>query len=344
VALALYDQAATVFTAIGDRRGAAMIQVNSASVRFTILGDDTVEPVIQDSLEFFREESHDTGTAFCHEHLAAISHRSGRLAEAQNHIETGLGLVPADGHRWLRVHLRRLGARIALDAGSPSTARSHIDEARASCAELDLKDVAPSVESLASIVALESGEPELALDLARRATGMLERGAEEAHIVWYRLYVAADTAGEDDEARDALNHASRLLRALTDALPPEVRESARTQVPDHRAIVAASERTFATEQTVTLPRVDVPLGRPVRDDEWTQVQWTITSPSDTSIRNRGERRRTRLQRLAEQAERQGGAPRVEDLAVTLGVSEATVRRDLASLRKAGVGVSTRGSR
>jgi DeoR/GlpR family transcriptional regulator of sugar metabolism len=52
----------------------------------------------------------------------------------------------------------------------------------------------------------------------------------------------------------------------------------------------------------------------------------------------------RLQRLAEQAEQQGGAPRVEDLAETLGVSEATVRRDLAALRKAGIDVTTRGSR
>jgi hypothetical protein len=194
------------------------------------------------------------------------------------------------------------------------------------------------------MVALESGESVLALDLAREATAMLERGADEPHIVWYRRHVAAKTAGEHDEARDSLAEASRLLNALTDELPPEVRRSARTRVPEHRAIVAASEHTFATERTVTLPRVDVPLGRPVRDDEWAEVRWTVTDPSDSSIRNRGERRRCRLVRLAEQAEQQGGAPRVEDLARALGASEATVRRDLASLRRSGVDVTTRGSR
>ena len=343
-ALELYDQAAVVFAAIGDRRGAAIIRVNTASVRFAILGDDTGEPVIRDALEFFSDEGHDTGAAFCHEHLAAIAHRSGRLGEARGHVETGLGLVSEGGHRWVQVHLRRLGARVELDAGSLSTARSHIDEAQVICAELDLNDVAPSVESLAALIALESDEPELALDLARDATAMLEKGADEAHIVWYRRYLAERTAGTEDEANDALNHASRMLHALTDALPPEIRESARTRVPDHRAIVAAAERTFSTERTVTLPRVEVPLGRPVHDDEWIEVVWTITDPSDASISNRGERRRMRLQRLAEQAERQGGAPRVEDLAETLGVSEATVRRDLAALRKAGIDVSTRGSR
>jgi biotin operon repressor len=123
-----------------------------------------------------------------------------------------------------------------------------------------------------------------------------------------------------------------------------VYRSARTRVPDHRAIVAATEHTFATERTVTLPRIDVPLGRPVRDDEWIDVRWTVTDPSDSSIRNRGERRRRRLVRLAEQAEQQGGAPRVEDLAEALGASAATMRRDLASLRRSGIDITTRGSR
>jgi biotin operon repressor len=260
------------------------------------------------------------------------------------HIETGLSLVSEGNHRWNEVHLRRLGARIALDAGDLTMARARIDEARAICADLDLKDVAPSLESLAAMAALESGDPALALDLAREATAMLEQGADEPHIVWYRRHVAAETAGEHEEARDSLAEAVRLLNALTDDLPPEVRRSARTRVPDHRAIVAASEHTFSTEQTVTLPRVDVPLGRPVRGDEWAEVRWIVTDPSDSSIRNRGERRRRRLVRLAEQAEQQGGAPRVEDLAGALGASEATVRRDLAALRRSGVDVTTRGSR
>jgi tetratricopeptide (TPR) repeat protein len=343
-ALELYDQAAVVFTAIGDRRGAALIRANTASVRFTILGDNTVEPVVRDSLEFFLDEGHDTGAAFCHEHLAAIAHRSGHLDEAQEHIATGLDLVAEGGHRWVEVHLRRLGARIALDAASMATARAHIDEARAICAELDLKDVAPSVEGLASSLALESGDPALALDLARGATTILEQGADEPHIVWYRRYAAAESAGEHDEARESLAEASRLLDALTDELPPDGYRSARTRVPDHRAIVAATEHTFATERTVTLPRIDVPLGRPVRDDEWIDLRWTVTDPSDSSIRNRGERRRRRLVRLAEQAEQQGGAPRVEDLAEALGASAATMRRDLASLRRSGIDITTRGSR
>ena len=38
--------------------------------------------------------------------------------------------------------------------GDTSAARSHIDEARAICAELDLNDVAPSVESLAALIAV----------------------------------------------------------------------------------------------------------------------------------------------------------------------------------------------
>ena len=56
------------------------------------------------------------------------------------------------------------------------------------------------------------------------------------------------------------------------------------------------------------------------------------------------RRRHRLQRLLTEAEAQGAAPTVDDLARALGVSRATVKRDLAALRQAGMAVRTRGAR
>jgi len=343
-ALDLYDEAAAVFYAIGDRRGAALIRANAASVRFTILGDDAVEADVETSLDYFQAEDHRWGAAFCHEHLAAIEHRRGRSAQAQSHIETGLALLAEGGHRWVEVHLRRLGARIALDAGQREAAHAHVKAARAICAELGLKHVAPAVESLAGMVALAAGSPGTALDLAREATDMLEEGSEETHVVWYRRYLAAEAAGAHDDAREALAEAARILNELTDRLTPEIARSARTQVPDHRAIIAASQRTFSTKRTVALPRVDVPMGRPLRDGDWIEVRWTITDPSDAAVDHPAQRRRMRLVRLAEQAEQQGGAPRLEDLAAALDVSEATVRRDLGALRDSGHRVATRGSR
>ena len=51
-----------------------------------------------------------------------------------------------------------------------------------------------------------------------------------------------------------------------------------------------------------------------------------------------------MRRFLSEANRQGADPRIEDVAVALGVSVATVRRDVAVLRRSGFGLTTRGSR
>ena len=56
------------------------------------------------------------------------------------------------------------------------------------------------------------------------------------------------------------------------------------------------------------------------------------------------RRRQRLQRLLAEADAQGGAPTVDDLAGALEASVATIRRDLAALRRSGQPAPTRGTR
>ena len=103
---------------------------------------------------------------------------------------------------------------------------------------------------------------------------------------------------------------------------------------------------------VRLPRADAPSGRPLRDDEWVEVTWTVTTSEDEAISGkacpersrRTARRQHRLLCLLREAQEQGAAPTVEDLAEALGVSRATVKRDLAGLRKAGRQVRTRGGR
>ena len=82
----------------------------------------------------------------------------------------------------------------------------------------------------------------------------------------------------------------------------------------------------------------------MKGTDWTQVRWTASDPADFKVVDPVERRRRRMRRLLSEANRQGADPRIEDVAAALGVSVATVRRDLSVLRHSDFGLTTRGSR
>ena len=97
---------------------------------------------------------------------------------------------------------------------------------------------------------------------------------------------------------------------------------------------------------VRLARQGTPRGRPLRDDEFTEVIWTLDSPEDTEARNQGGKvaeRQARIRRLCAEALAQGAEPTVGDLAAALGVNGRTIDRDIAALRAAGEIVVTRGA-
>lgn len=92
---------------------------------------------------------------------------------------------------------------------------------------------------------------------------------------------------------------------------------------------------------VRLPRADAPLGRPLGDDEFVLVTWTVTAAEDARVPGKTARRRQRILRLLAEAQAQGATPRDEDLAAALAVSLPTLRRDMAALRAAGHDLFTR---
>ena len=67
-------------------------------------------------------------------------------------------------------------------------------------------------------------------------------------------------------------------------------------------------------------------------------------PEDIAVADAVRRRRHRLLRLLREAEEQGGQPTVPHLAEAIGVSVATVKRDLQELRREGYEIRTRGTR
>ena len=87
--------------------------------------------------------------------------------------------------------------------------------------------------------------------------------------------------------------------------------------------------------------MDAPTGRPLRPDEFVEVEWVLDR---TLLRDGPEGRRRGLLRLVEQAREQGASPTVDDLAAALEVSKATIKRDLEALRRRGLAPATRGAR
>ena len=343
-ALQQYDVAADVFDAIGDRAGAALLRANAASARFTILGDDLVEDTVRTSQDLFRSEGHKWGEAFCEEHLAAIALRRGDAAAARDHLDRGLALVGDGSHRWVEVHLRRLGALIALTLKDTKLARTHATLALEACDDMGLRDVAPTVRSILAAVELAEGRIDQSLERARRATAELQPGSEQPYSVWFQHYVAATAAGEAAEAGEALTRSVALLEEILAQLDDEARQTAIAGVPEHWRIFEAREQSFAVQLSMQLPRVDVPMGRRLRESDMIEVLWTVSEPDDALVVDPRERRRLRVARLGTQAAQQGAVPRVGDLATALGISVATVRRDLSVLRASGSPVSTRGNR
>ena len=62
------------------------------------------------------------------------------------------------------------------------------------------------------------------------------------------------------------------------------------------------------------------------------MTWTTATAEDAAIVDKGDRRRTRLLRLLEEARIQGAVPTYQHLADALGVSRRTIERDMALLR------------
>jgi len=110
-------------------------------------------------------------------------------------------------------------------------------------------------------------------------------------------------------------------------------------VPEHAAILAARTAAAPRQVRVRVAGTDVPTGRPLVDDDLREV--TIAVPT-TATSPAG--RRDAVVAVVDQARAQGGALTVDDLADLLEVSPSTIRRDLASLRRRGTLVATRGAR
>jgi biotin operon repressor len=170
-------------------------------------------------------------------------------------------------------------------------------------------------------------------------------GIDYPLLVYLTVYRVLAQAGEAEQAREILDEAHTLLKERAGKLEDEdLRSLFLENVAEHQEIMAAYRQLHPYSIRARLPGADAPMGRALREDEYVTITWTVTAPEDKAIAAGPGRRQAQLRRLLQQASEQAAAPTVSDLADALGVSEPTIRRDLAALRRAGHPVHTRGSR
>lgn len=169
-------------------------------------------------------------------------------------------------------------------------------------------------------------------------------GIGDPLLAYVGAYRALLEAGETERGLAALEDAYVLLMQFANHISdPERRRAYLHDISPGQPIWDDYHAYIICQRKVQLPRAGTPLGRPLLANEWIEITWTVKTPGDEKIESKAERRRHRILRLLQEAQEQAAAPTVDHLAQALGVSDRTIKRDLATLRDAGQIIATRGA-
>jgi DNA-binding SARP family transcriptional activator/biotin operon repressor len=257
-----------------------------------------------------------------------------------HHAELALAALPeTDPPADLRAtSLTYLGLS-AWTQGHYDDALSPLEKALALFEEIgtDLYGLARCLNSL-GLVHLERGDLELADHCFARSLALRQQIGDRRGEAWcwHNQGRTALARGDLTAARERLAAAQAIFAEIQH--PYGLDTCARFLAEVEQAETAARE---TSQVTVRLPRADAPTGRPLRDDEYVTVTWTVDAPEDAALHGKVARRRQRILRLLAEAQTQGATPRDQDLAAVLGVSLSALRRDMAALRAEGHDLLTR---
>jgi DNA-binding SARP family transcriptional activator len=269
----------------------------------------------------------------------------GDCVGASHYADTALGVVEGSsdtGSVGLRATSLTYLGLCAWTEGRYEDALPPLQQALADFEEIgtDAFGLARCLNSL-GLVHLELGDLSLAEDCFARSLALRQQIGDRRGEAWcwHNQGRAALARGDLAAARENLEAAQAIFAEIEH---PNGLESCVRMLAEVECNEAASRQ--AHQIPVRLPSADAPTGRPLRDDEYVTVTWTLSTPEEETMTRKVERRQHRLLRLLQEANEQGAAPTVDDLATVLEVSPGTIKRDLAVLRRAGHAVQTRGSR
>jgi DNA-binding SARP family transcriptional activator len=239
--------------------------------------------------------------------------------------------------RWVSSTLICLGYIQWID-GQYAAALDYLRQAYSACERVGDLGCLPEVLAYQGLAHLGLGQLVDSLDLTRRAVLALTQGEISEDVVpeiYYAHAMALAADGKQDQATNYFRQAYQRLLAVAAQFEDEnARRASFYHNPTMRRLMRElRERGIAPEPEARVVRAELPAARAGRS---VQVRWTLDAgPADTALKqSKGAvaLRRARLARLMEEAELQGAAPTVANLAAVLGVSKRTIQRDLVALR------------
>jgi DNA-binding SARP family transcriptional activator/predicted ATPase len=343
-ALELFNSAGDIVGSLGYGRVEAIVKYNLADLNHSLLGDNDGAATLASSAGvYFRSVGDEQRECLALALLSSVDWRQGRRRLARRRLNDLLARSTANGDTTAEVEVRRVLAALEADGGDHRAAESHLSTVLDLAERYPLDNVLPNVLANRARAALQQGARKRAREDVDRALVLNASGLELAHVTAWLSAGVLEDLGREGEAAEQFGLALDMLNASLSGLPAEVVARSQTAIPEHAGIVEQYERRFARTTEVTLPAADAPLGRPLQADEVVDVAWTVSHPDDWAVGLGSERRRRRLVRLVGEAEAQGATVRIVDLADAVGVSERTIKRDLADLRSTGVHLRTRKS-
>ncbi len=342
-ALPLFDQAAEVFGSVGNGRGEAFVNMNLAELHHRLVGQHEEAAALANSAAvYFRSVGDRRMEIMSLCKLSSTDWRSGRRRLARrrlNHlIEDSLAI---ENHE-CQIETRRIAADFAVDSEDYHTAITEINVALDLIERHSFSYMMAHALALRAMASIQLGDTAGAIRDVERAIPLNRAEAEFAFITAWRCGRVLKAVGREADAIGQFELAYELLESNLDGIPDDKRTAAWAST-EFTAIIEDYEKLKARFMDVVLPLADAPLGRPLNSDEFAAVRWSISLPEDWETTSSSERRRRRALRLTEQAAEAGAVARVSDLADAIGVSERTVKRDLAELRKLGFKPKTRRS-
>jgi predicted ATPase/DNA-binding SARP family transcriptional activator len=308
-ALQYRGRALEMHRAVGDRRFEAADTYNLATVHFDDGNPETARQLLEQVCNLTRDMGDRRVEGYGWVFLGLVLEETGELDKAHEAYTTGLTLRREVGLPALEIDAIAGLARVASAQGDHQRAVAHADVVLGWLEEEGVDGV---------------GDPLLAY-----------KGAYQALLA----------AGEIERGQAALGKAYQLMMSFASSIADQERRRAYLHDIEPSKTIWRDYQAMRSQRVqVRLPRADAPLGRPLQEDEWVQVDWSVEAPEDEGVPGKVPCRRHRLLRLLDQAEAQGAAPTLDDLADALSVSPSTVKRDLAELRKQGHSVQTRGRR
>lgn len=344
MALPLIDEALEVFGSLGSGRGEAFVKGTGSELVHWLLGDDVrAKAEAEEAAVYFRSVGDVRHEAMCLVTLASIDRRQGRRRMASRRLVGALDKARSSDDPSTEAQIHLLLALVDLDLEHFDDALVDIQAAQSLGSEHGLPMYSAMMLALEAKVMAGRGFADEAVDLVNRAIPLNRPGGYRPHLVaWWCSEVLA-LAGEETGAGEQVALAHQLLTRNLEDVPASVAESAWDGVTDHRAIADARELHFVDHVEWRIPKVGAPTGRALESSEYVDVVWTTSHPDDWNWLASAARRQQRVLRLTSEATSQGGVARVSDLASVLGVSDRTIKRDLAQLRADGHALPPRGA-